>query len=102
MIKIDKKVPLPDLQPRMKYPFSNMEPGDSFFVEVELDEPEDYDGDDFSETEEGIEQFKDKSKKLKGSISGAARRYRDTFQTGEEPKFLTRVVELGVRCWRVS
>lgn len=32
-IKIDKKVPMPPLRARATYPFRDMKPGDSFFVE---------------------------------------------------------------------
>lgn len=36
MIKIDKNVPLPKMQSHAKYPFMNMDIGESFFVNKDI------------------------------------------------------------------
>jgi hypothetical protein len=98
MIKIENNVPIPKIVPKTRgsiYPFAGMtKVGDSFFVAVDE------------------EDFEDEGKRVKASILGAARRYRNNF-TGEGPKFVVLpVVEeypeddenyglkrYGVRCW---
>ena len=92
MFKIDEKVPIPEVKTRsLAYPFDRMsKKGQSFLVEAKCD------------PDEEPEAFKEEVKKLKGSVGGAARRYAKKFITEEAPKFVTREVELGVRCWLVK
>ena len=76
----------------MKYPFGDMkEVGDAFFVALDP---------------AGAKANLDKElKRVKGSVSGAARRYREKFKTGTEPKFVVGQTEhpkfkvLCVGCW---
>lgn len=72
---VEKGVPVP--APRSgvcPYPFLDMAPGDSFFVPAD----------------------KSTVKQLRNSIYNRSR----VFGKAEECKFLTRLVEGGVRCWR--
>lgn len=74
-IKIEKNVAFPQGR-RMKYPFSKMEVGDSFYVE----------GGDF---------------KRSNSIANAANQYSRNHTNGTA-KFATRKENNGLRCWRMK
>jgi hypothetical protein len=72
----------------MKYPFGEMkEVGDAFFVALNA---------------ENAKADLDKEvKRVKGSVNGAARRYREKFKTGTEPRFVigqTEHPKLKVAC----
>lgn len=77
MYEIESGIEIPKTKTHSRnrvYPFLEMKVGDSFFVEIETAE-------------------KRRSKQV--SICGSAGRLRPK-------KFVTRVVEDGVRCWRVK
>ena len=77
--KIEKGIQLPDRAfgfGQRKYPFAEMEPGDSFFVPCEDD--------------------KKKRTALRNSIMGSCRRKKGW------GKFATRNVKGGIRVWRVE
>lgn len=76
---IEKGIPPPEDKPktRNKYPFKEMEIGDSFFVQTSDDEDE---------------------RTVRNKIGTAARGAK--WRTGM--KFVTRAVEGGVRVWRVE
>lgn len=73
--KIEKQVPVPKSYRQHKYPFADMEVGDSFFV------PED-----------------DGGNRVRDRVAPAANGY------GKPRgwKFTTRTVEGGARCWRIE
>lgn len=78
-MKLETGIDLPSVARaprRLKYPFGDMHPGDSFFVACE---PE-------------------TSAKLRQSIYVSSR----TAASRYGAKYTTRVVEGGVRCWRVD
>lgn len=72
MFKIEKNVPIPERpSPISKYPFADMNVGDSFFV------PE------------------AQARRLQSAIQIFRRR------AGKDKKYIARNVEGGARCWRV-
>lgn len=88
MFKIEKKVEMPAITRNVgsKYPFADMEVGDSFLVPLEYDE----DG-------SPVEDTATLRKRMNGACSNAVRRYKD-----EDRKFTARNVEGGVRVWRTQ
>ncbi len=80
MYKIDKNIEQPESTLK-RYPFEEMEVGDSFFAPLD----------------------KGKAAKLQNSILGAGRKCRH-----KNRKFSTRVIKseedkrIGVRCWRIE
>jgi len=72
-IAVESGIPAPS--GRSGYPFSSMEIGDSFFVAADANA----------------------NKKMATTIGAAARNYSKKHAT----KFTVRLVEKGVRCWRV-
>jgi len=85
MIKIDKDIPIPEFSTKAsKYPFRQMEIGDSFFVEFPK------------------EATNRELKKTQCSILGSSRCRR--FKDGR--KFNSQIVNMinlkGVRCWRIK
>ena len=79
MIKIDKSIPIPIKVTSLKYPFADMQIGDSFFVALEK---------------------KHKTKRsMASSIHGCAKKMQKVIK---DFKITIRSVEGGVRCWRVQ
>lgn len=77
MITIEKNVPIPPRREKpTKYPFADMEPGDSFLVQVDKDN-----------FEKKILSMRMSSRKYSKAHGG---------------QFTTRIVEGGVRCWRTE
>lgn len=74
---IDKSVPIP--KKRSKYPFSEMEIGDSFSVSINGDS-------------------KDEAARKRSSINTAAYLYGKATQI----KFKVRTSEVEIRCWRIK
>ena len=75
--EIEEKVPMP--KPRLggaKYPWGEMKVGDSFFVAVENEQPS----------------------TVQGTVAGSARAYGKKHGN----KFTTRIIDGGVRVWRIS
>ncbi|MFN4229805.1 hypothetical protein [Parvibaculum sp.] len=81
-INIDKGVPVPPVthQTSRLYPFEDMQPGDSFFVQ----------------TRDAAERIRKRQ-----SIAAAAAKFRKDSKE-EAMRFTTRQVRNGVRCWRVA
>ena len=79
MIKIEKSVPLPKKSNHKKYPFMDMEIGDSFFAYIE------HPGN------------KKEVRKLQSSILAS-----NTSKRTKGRKFITKTYGAGVRCWRVK
>ena len=81
--KIDQNIPIHGRTKRHKpytYPFQHMNVGDSFYV-----------------PHKGPE---DEFEKTRGKINSEARRF--VRESEDEPKFQTRLVKQGYRCWRVA
>lgn len=72
--EIEKNVPVP---PRSKYPFEQMDVGDSFFTPLGPDQT---------------------IKRLQNTLSGAA----GYFARNTEMNFVIRQANDGVRCWRIK
>jgi len=82
MIKIDKDIPIPTKYRERKYPFPDMQIGDSFFIALD---------DDF------------KTKKLiTSSIHSSLRKLKKSSKDFKDYKMLLRSVEGGMRGWRVQ
>lgn len=79
--RIEKSIPLPgpNVFGRRVYPLHEMEPGDSFLVPCR------------DEEREGRQK----------AIGIAARKYAQRHRRNGAPRFTTRRVEGGVRCWRI-
>ena len=77
--KIEKKVPIPVVHSKTKYPWDQMEVGDSVFIEAE----------------KGQSLFE-----LKRKVGPSARYYGDV--TGKKFKTLMIREENGVRVWRIE
>ena len=77
LFAIDKGIPVPNGEGKSKYPFADMAVGDSFLVPFVAGKSHEY-----------------TDKRLRSSAAIAQRRY--------EAKFVVRVVDGGVRCWRVA
>lgn len=76
MIKIEKGIPIPgNITRRTKYPFRDMEVGESFFL-TDREEPE----------------------RTRKRVAAAA----TMFCANKDYKFKTQVFETGVRVWRVA
>lgn len=78
MIKIDKGIPIPLFKSSRRYPFTDMEIGDSFIVECDRTD----------------------CKKVMAAVSGAGRLFRNRMKSNA--KFTVKIVENGIRCWRVE
>lgn len=76
-IKIDKGVPVPSAGHKNKYPFKDMEPGDSFFVSTE--------GQDKGNTRNRIQSCACRFAKMQNP----------------RQQFCSRQTDDGIRCWRV-
>ena len=76
MIKIDKNIPVP-ANASARYPWAEMEVGDSFFVED-----------------------KENIYSQQSSLSTAGRVWANAHKNGS--KFITRKVEKGLRIWRIK
>ncbi|MAM95714.1 hypothetical protein [Parvibaculum sp.] len=81
-INIDKGVPVPPVtyQTRRLYPFEEMQPGDSFFVQ----------------TKDAAERIRKRQ-----SVAAAAKKFRKDSEPNTL-RFTTRQVRNGVRCWRIE
>ena len=75
-IKIEKGVPIPKIKGHAKYPWNEMEVGDSFFAPLN--------GRDFGQ--------------FRNSISTSARQHK----LGTTKNFRTATVDGGVRVWRIA
>lgn len=80
MIKIDKKVPIPEHRVRSnkKYPFESMEVGNSFFIECPLAE----------------------TYRTTANILSCFRNFKSYHPDKISWRITTRKVEGGIRCWR--
>ena len=76
-VKIDKDIPVPYKQRVNKYPFKDMEVGDSFFIAVDIEES---------------------PRKKQQQFSGLCVYYSKRFNK----KFLSRTTKGGIRIWRVK
>lgn len=81
MFKIEKNVKRPTSTTVKKYPFEDMEVGDSFFVSA--DDPS-------------------KREKVRNSILGSGRLSRRAGTEMENWRFGTAIVDGGIRCWRIK
>lgn len=82
-IKIEKNIPLPVsyMKADVKYPFDDMEKGDSFFVSFE----------------ENLTL--EEKRKIANSVSSSCHSWKKNRKVVDK-SFITRTTKEGVRCWR--